>query len=90
MKKLTDFPDAHLRIFDRPPVPDAIDEVYLIGICGTGMGSLAGLFQQAGYRVRGSDRAAYPPMSTRLAEMGIAILEGFDPAHLDPPPGDRL
>ncbi|MCH8962485.1 MAG: hypothetical protein IH820_14510, partial [Bacteroidetes bacterium] len=84
MKKLTDFPDAHLRIFDRPPVPDAIDEVYLIGICGTGMGSLAGLFQQAGYRVRGSDQAAYPPMSTRLAEMGIPILEGFDPAHLDP------
>ncbi|MFB3131417.1 MAG: UDP-N-acetylmuramate--L-alanine ligase, partial [Rhodothermales bacterium] len=86
MKKLTDFPDAHLRIFERPPVPDAIDEVYLIGICGTGMGSLAGLFQQAGYRVRGSDQAAYPPMSTRLAEMGIPILEGFDPAHLDPAP----
>jgi len=86
LKNLSDFPDAHLRIFDRPPVPDAIDEVYLIGICGTGMGSLAGLFQQAGYRVRGSDRAAYPPMSTRLAEMGIPILEGFDPAHLDPPP----
>ena len=88
MKKLTDFPDAHLRIFKRPlvPLPDAIDEVYLIGICGTGMGSLAGLFQQAGYRVRGSDAAAYPPMSTRLAEMGIPILEGFDPAHLDPPP----
>ncbi len=88
MKKLTDFPDAHLRIFKRPvpPMPDALDDVYLIGICGTGMGSLAGLFQQAGYRVRGSDAAAYPPMSTRLAEMGISILEGFDPAHLDPPP----
>ncbi len=50
MKKLTDFPDAHLRIFKRPvpPMPDALDDVYLIGICGTGMGSLAGLFQQAG------------------------------------------
>ena len=88
MKKLTDFPDAHLRIFKRPlvPHPDATDDVYLIGICGTGMGSLAGLFQQAGYRVRGSDAAAYPPMSTRLAEMGIAVLEGFNPAHLNPPP----
>ena len=29
MKKLTDFPDAHLRIFKRPlvPLPDAIDDV---------------------------------------------------------------
>ena len=86
MKKLTDFPDAHLRIFDRPPLPETIEDVYLIAICGTGMGSLAGLFQQAGYRVHGSDAAVYPPMSTRLAEMGIAIDEGYDPAHLDPPP----
>ena len=88
MKKITDFPDAHLRTFERPPVPapEAIEDVYLIGICGTGMGSLAGLFQQAGYRVRGSDAAAYPPMSTRLAEMGIPVLEGFDAAHLDPAP----
>lgn len=88
MKKLSDFSDAHLRIFERPPVPapDAIQDVYLIGICGTGMGSLAGLFQQAGYRVRGADKAAYPPMSTRLAEMGITVLEGYDPAHLSPAP----
>lgn len=88
MKKLTDFPDAHLRIFDRPPVaaPGDIRDVYLIGICGTGMGSLAGLLQQAGYRVRGSDQAAYPPMSIRLREMGIPFHEGFDPAHLNPAP----
>ncbi|RMH61113.1 MAG: UDP-N-acetylmuramate:L-alanyl-gamma-D-glutamyl-meso-diaminopimelate ligase [Bacteroidetes bacterium] len=88
MKRLTDFPDAHLRLFERPPVPppEAIRDVYLIGICGTGMGSLAGLFQQAGYRVRGADQAAYPPMSTRLAAMGITVLEGYDPAHLDPAP----
>ncbi len=87
MKQLTDFPDAHLRIFERPPVPGDLEDVYLIGICGTGMGSLAGLFQQAGYRVRGSDEAAYPPMSMRLRQMGVAVLEGYDPAHLDPPPG---
>ena len=50
------------------------------------MGSLAGLLKEAGYNVRGSDEAVYPPMSTRLAEMGIDVLEGYDPAHLDPPP----
>lgn len=88
MKRLDDLPDADLRRFDRPtlPSPDAIRSVYLVGICGTGMGSLAGLFQAAGYRVRGSDDQAWPPMSTRLAELGIDVLQGYDPAHLDPAP----
>ena len=88
MQDLAALPDAHLRLFDRPPVPppDRIRDVYLIGICGTGMGALAGLLQQAGYRVRGADQAAYPPMSTRLREMGVELLEGYDAAHLDPAP----
>jgi UDP-N-acetylmuramate: L-alanyl-gamma-D-glutamyl-meso-diaminopimelate ligase len=83
-----DLPDAPLRRFDRPPVPppEDIEDVYLIGICGTGMGALAGLFKQAGYDVRGADDGVYPPMSTHLAEQGIPVLEGYDPAHLDPPP----
>ena len=88
MKSAADLPDAHLRTFERPPLPppDAIRDVYLIGICGTGMGALAGLFRQAGYDVRGADEAAYPPMSTHLAEQGIPVLQGYDPAHLNPPP----
>jgi UDP-N-acetylmuramate: L-alanyl-gamma-D-glutamyl-meso-diaminopimelate ligase len=88
MKSASELPDSPLRTFDRPPVPEpeAIDDVYLIGICGTGMGALAGLFQEAGKRVRGSDKAAYPPMSTHLADRGIPVLEGYDPAHLDPAP----
>jgi len=85
MRSLGDFPDAHLRIFDRPSVPDAanIESVYLIGICGTGMGSLAGLFHEAGYTVSGSDSATWPPMSDRLAAMGIEVLEGYDAANID-------
>ena len=88
MRALTDFPDAHLRIFERPDVRDAgdISSVYLIGICGTGMGSLAGLFHKAGYQVRGSDSCTWPPMSERLAEMGIQVHEGFDENHLIPSP----
>lgn len=88
MRALTDFPDAHLRLFDRPPVPAPADitTVYFIGICGTGMGSLAGLFQQAGYQVRGADQAVWPPMSTRLQELGIPVLEGYAAAHLAPAP----
>ena len=85
---IEDLPDASLRQFDRPsaPAPDAIEDVYLIGICGTGMGALAGLFKQAGYDVRGADDGVYPPMSTHLAEQNISVLEGYDPAHLDPAP----
>jgi len=83
-----DYPDASLRVFDRPPAParESVRDIYLIGICGKGMGALAELLAGAGYRVRGSDVAAYPPMSTRLASAGIPVLEGFDPAHLDPAP----
>ena len=83
MRSLADFPDAHLRIFDRPAPPSSVREVYLIGICGTGMGSLAGLLTKAGYTVRGSDANVWPPMSTHLASLDITVHEGFDPSHLD-------
>ncbi|HEX8299404.1 MAG TPA: Mur ligase family protein [Rubricoccaceae bacterium] len=87
MRRPEDFPDAHLRVFDRPrlPAPDAIHSVYLVGICGKGMGALAELFAASGRTVRGSDDAAYPPMSTRLAAAGIDVLDGYSAAHLDPP-----
>ena len=86
MRKLTAYEDSHLRIFERPPVPDTVRDIYLIGICGTGMGSLAGLLKQAGYQVSGSDAAAYPPMSTHLADLGIKVHEGYNARHLDTAP----
>ena len=89
MKRPEDFPDAHLRVFARPPLPapEAIGDVFLIGVCGKGLGALAELFAASGRRVRGSDAAAYPPMSTRLAACGIEILDGYDAAHLAPSAG---
>ena len=57
--------------------------VHLVGICGTGMGSLAGLFQAAGWQVRGSDTNVYPPMSEQLAALGIDVAQGYAGAHLD-------
>ena len=87
MKNLTDFADAHLRIVERPPLPggDSPLDCYLIGICGTGMGSLAGLLREAGHRVRGSDSGTWPPMSTRLAELGIEVIEGYRAENLREP-----
>jgi UDP-N-acetylmuramate: L-alanyl-gamma-D-glutamyl-meso-diaminopimelate ligase len=58
-------------------------KVHLIGICGTGMGSLAGLVKAAGHDVRGSDSDVYPPMSTQLADLGIRVYDGFKPDNLD-------
>ncbi len=61
----------------------AIKHVHLIAICGTGMGSLAGMLKASGHHVTGSDQNVYPPMSTWLAEQGIVPFSGFAPEHLD-------
>ncbi|HEV8121309.1 MAG TPA: Mur ligase domain-containing protein, partial [Candidatus Polarisedimenticolia bacterium] len=66
--------------------PAQRQRIHLIGICGTGMGSLAVLLQEAGHEVRGSDTSIFPPMSTLLAARGIRVLEGFRPEHLDDRP----
>lgn len=88
MKKITDYADVHLRIFERAPAPaaDSVELIHFIGICGTGMGSLAGLMRDAGYVVKGSDAAVYPPMSTRLRELGIELIEGYSADNLTPTP----
>ena len=67
-------------------VPASPRRVHLIGICGTGMASLAGLLQAAGYEVTGSDESVFPPMSTMLAARGIPVREGYRPEHLDDRP----
>ena len=50
------------------------------------MGGLALLARALGHRVCGSDERAYPPMSEVLRSAGIAVAEGYDPAHLHPAP----
>jgi UDP-N-acetylmuramate: L-alanyl-gamma-D-glutamyl-meso-diaminopimelate ligase len=60
--------------------------IHLIGICGTAMASLAGMLKQRGFRVTGSDAAAYPPMSDFLAELGIPVAQPFDARNLEPRP----
>jgi UDP-N-acetylmuramate: L-alanyl-gamma-D-glutamyl-meso-diaminopimelate ligase len=57
---------------------------HLIGVCGTAMGSLAGMLKAQGHRVTGSDKAFYPPMSDELKRLGIETFEGFDAANLHP------
>lgn len=60
--------------------------VHILGICGTFMGGIAALAKAAGHRVTGSDQQVYPPMSDQLRALGIELVEGYDPAQLDPVP----
>lgn len=66
-----------------PDLPDSIETIHIIGICGSAMGSLAAMLTDRGYTVRGSDANAYPPMSTWLEERNIEIMVGYDEANLD-------
>lgn len=57
-------------------------KVYLMGICGTAMGSLAVALKRLGFVVSGSDRACWPPMSDYLKQNEVPVHLGFDPDHL--------
>jgi len=60
--------------------------IHLIGICGTAMASLAGMLKHRGFRVTGSDAAAYPPMSDFLRSLDIPVAQPFDASNLEPRP----
>ncbi len=50
------------------------------------MASLAGMLQERGFRVTGSDAASYPPMSIFLDSLGIPVSQPFAEANLIPRP----
>lgn len=56
--------------------------VHIIGICGVTMAPLAVLYKNMGWKVTGSDRAFFPPMSTYLEANGVKIMPGFKKDHL--------
>lgn len=56
--------------------------IHLIGICGTAMASLAGLFKDKGYNVTGSDTGFYPPMSTQLEKLKIPLFRSYAAENL--------
>ena len=60
--------------------------IHILGIGGTFMGGVAALAKAAGHVVSGSDAHVYPPMSTQLKRLDIEIIEGYDPAQLNPAP----
>jgi UDP-N-acetylmuramate: L-alanyl-gamma-D-glutamyl-meso-diaminopimelate ligase len=67
-------------------IPEQVKTIHIMGICGTGMAALAGMLQQSGFQVRGSDNQIYPPMSDFLLHMGIPVSNGYDARNLSPVP----
>ena len=57
--------------------------LHILGICGTFMGGIAAIARQRGHKVTGCDLDVYPPMSTQLEAVGIALTAGYDPRQLD-------
>ncbi len=65
---------------------NTVHRIHLIGICGTGMASLAAMLKESGYEVSGSDEGVYPPMSDLLVQRQIKVAQGYDPRNLQPEP----
>jgi UDP-N-acetylmuramate-alanine ligase len=54
-------------------------KLHILGIAGTFMGGVAALARELGHAVEGSDQNIYPPMSTQLEQLGIALKQGYSP-----------
>jgi len=67
---------------NRNRIPEHVQTIHLIAICGTAMGALACMLKDMGFDVTGSDQKVYPPMSTYLKERGIRIADGFNGENL--------
>ncbi len=59
--------------------------IHFIGICGVAMSGLALAFHKKGYRVTGSDKGFYPPVSTYLKDAGIPYYPGWHPDKMGNP-----
>jgi len=57
-------------------------KVFLNGIAGTGMSSLAGLFKQKGYDVFGSDVNFYPPVDKILENMKVKLFNPYSAENI--------
>lgn len=57
-------------------------KVFLVGIGGVGMSSIAGLFYQNGYKVYGSDTNFYPPVDKILKKMNAKIFNSYDEKNI--------
>ena len=65
----------------QPSSPDKSKPVHFVGIAGAGMSALAELFVRRGYTVTGCDTNVGSVGD--LERLGIKVLQGHDPSHVD-------
>ena len=65
-----------------------VQTVYLMGIGGIAMGTLATMLHERGYGVVGSDQNVYPPMSDHLLSLGITLYQGYAGENVSSTPAD--
>lgn len=58
------------------------NHIHITGICGVATSALAIAFHEQGYKVTGSDKGFYPPVSTNLSNAGISFYAGWHPEKM--------
>ncbi len=59
--------------------------IHIIGICGVATSALAIAFHKAGWKVTGSDKGFFPPVSTELEKHNINFYAGWHPENIGKP-----
>ena len=57
--------------------------VHIIGVCGTGTGSVLQLLKDLGFKVSGSDKNFYPPMGDIVRAQADRVYEGYRAENLE-------
>ena len=56
--------------------------IHIIGICGVATSAIAIAFHKKGWKVTGSDKGFFPPVSTELEKNGISFYAGWHPEKM--------
>lgn len=59
--------------------------LHIIGICGVATSAIAIAFKKAGWKVTGSDKGFYPPVSTELENNQVSFYAGWHPENVGKP-----
>jgi UDP-N-acetylmuramate: L-alanyl-gamma-D-glutamyl-meso-diaminopimelate ligase len=62
-----------------------LPHIHIIGICGVATIALAIAFKKKGWKVTGSDKGFFPPVSTELEKSGISFYAGWHPENIGNP-----
>ncbi|MDP3962860.1 MAG: Mur ligase family protein [bacterium] len=61
------------------------NHIHIIGIAGVATSAIAIAFHDKGWKVTGSDKGFFPPVSTELEKAGIAFYAGWHPENMGIP-----